>query len=726
MTLPPPQLAAALAYASRGWAVVPLHTPSSRGCSCRRPDCGSPGKHPRTRRGVLEASTDPAVLERWWTTWPDANVGIATGSGSAPQGLCLVVLDVDTRKSGDETLRDLLASQGSFPDTVEALTGSGGRHIFFHSTTPVQNSAELIGPGLDVRGEGGYVVAAPSLHQSGRTYGWEASSDPTDGHPVAAIPAWLLGLCTRRRTSAPTSGDPLPEQVAEGARNDTLFRLGRSLRSKGLSEAAILSALLVENQQRCHPPLDEAEVRTLSRSATSVPAGYSAEQRRRTGRSSAADDSGAPAPNPDPSSSSDASSPGSSSTPPAPAPWTNGLARSKQGEVRSTYRNIALILRHDARFGALGYNTMTESPTWEGAPLLESRAGTIREQIEESFAFAPAAEPFFAALRAIAGERSHHPVRAFLEGLTWDGEPRIRKVLGEILAPTSEFPFDEIHQQMIRAWFVSAVARVYRPGCKVDTVLVLYGAQGRRKSSFFRELADPWFIDSPIDINNKDAGLLVSAAWIYEWPEIEQIVRDRHQGALKAFIARQTDHFRPSYGRAVIGHDRCAVIVGTTNEREFLADPTGSRRFWVVPVDDVNLDRIREWREQLWAEAVEAFKHGENWWLDRSTDTARESASVIHRQSDPWEDLVATWLAGRLSNVVVTSAEVLQEAIRLDKGQWARPQEMRIGAILRAFGFESRSTWIAREKRTRREWFRVDPSAAPPPDTPPPEDDFPR
>ena len=153
----------ALSYAAKNWRVLPLHTPLNGGCSCRQPACSHPGKHPRTRHGLSDASTDPATIKQWWQQWPDANIGIVTGPESG-----LVVLDVDPRHDGDKSLRDLERQHGPLPLTPEVLTGGGGRHFYF--TYPegatIGNSSGKLAAGLDVKGKGGYVVAPPSLHPS--------------------------------------------------------------------------------------------------------------------------------------------------------------------------------------------------------------------------------------------------------------------------------------------------------------------------------------------------------------------------------------------------------------------------------------------------------------------------------------------------------------------------------------------------------------------------------
>lgn len=248
----PNMLAAALQLAELGYLVFPCHTPRSLGgdtwCSCARADCNSIGKHPRTARGCLEATSDLEQVRSWWSTWPDANVAIATSSN-------LVVLDVDPDKGGTSVGRDL-------PDTIRSVTGSGGEHWYMRGDGGrVPNSVELVGPGLDVRGEGGYVLAPPSLHRSGRRYLWDSGG----GEGVANAPAWLLAAARSKRVKLELlDGTPHPDAVVAGGRNDALTKLAGSMRRVGFGAPAITAALLSENAARCRPPLDEPEVRRLA------------------------------------------------------------------------------------------------------------------------------------------------------------------------------------------------------------------------------------------------------------------------------------------------------------------------------------------------------------------------------------------------------------------------------------------------------------------------------
>ena len=234
-------LQVALRYADHGWPVLPVHTPRVSGCSCPAVDCGSPGKHPRTARGVHDASTDADRIRTWWQRWPDANVAVATGAASG-----LLVVDVDL-PDGPASLARLVADRGPLPATCEQRTGSGGRQLLFvHPGEPVGNRARLQ-PGIDVRGDGGYIVVPPSAHPSGHRYRWLGRTPPADP------PGWLMGLLDRTRTAEaaavevpatpPTTGSREQRYAASalhgeltrvasaavGSRNDTLNRAAFNL-----------------------------------------------------------------------------------------------------------------------------------------------------------------------------------------------------------------------------------------------------------------------------------------------------------------------------------------------------------------------------------------------------------------------------------------------------------------------------------------------------------------
>ncbi|MBX3387412.1 MAG: bifunctional DNA primase/polymerase [Phycisphaeraceae bacterium] len=273
-----PLLEAALAYAARGWPVFPLHKPTSTGdhpqCSCGKADCPSIGKHPRTKSGLKNASNDPAQIRSWWSTWPDANIGVCTGPESG-----LVVLDVDPRHDGDKTLAALVAEHGDLPATVEAATGGGGQHYLFkHPGGKVRS--RNVAEGLDCKGDGGYIVVGPSLHASGNRYQWVEGRAPGDVE-VAEIPAWLQSLIDnpekktttgkRQRKAKPSlhSTDPIPD----GQRSDTLISIAGTLRRQSFGEDEIREELLRVNAGRCVPPMSDDEVASIAASAAKYEAG---------------------------------------------------------------------------------------------------------------------------------------------------------------------------------------------------------------------------------------------------------------------------------------------------------------------------------------------------------------------------------------------------------------------------------------------------------------------
>lgn len=269
-------LDAALSYCARGWRVLPVWPVGSAWtrpvgaafvCLCREGRaCAWPGKHPACSGGAADATADAARVAAFWGAFRaryhcDPSVGVATGHG-------LVVVDVDRRHLGHETWSRLLEGRAARPDTVTALT-PGGVHLYFSAASSVPSSVGRLGPGVDVRGRGGFVVAPPSSHASGRAYGWEASSDPDDGAEVAALPSWLLSLCL-----LPAEGDSrgaslraglAPGSVGAGARNDTLARVACSLRGRGLDMEELTEELRRINADACAEPLSPREVWQIAR-----------------------------------------------------------------------------------------------------------------------------------------------------------------------------------------------------------------------------------------------------------------------------------------------------------------------------------------------------------------------------------------------------------------------------------------------------------------------------
>ena len=264
---------AALEYAARGWLVIPLHSPTAHGCSCGRAECESPGKHPRTAHGLKEASRDPATIRAWWRRWPDANIGILTGPESG-----ILALDVDG-KQGEESLIDFERRCSHLPDTYTVRTGGGGQHLYFlwPEGANVRNSASRIAPGLDIRGQGGYVVAPPSLHASGARYEINESAILP-----ALCPGWLLSLVqepqgAEARQSAPAAGPVVCAQISAGGRTPTLSSLIGKLITQGVPADGIEAAALALNRTFSPPHSEEKIKRMVADMVNRYPAGTTQE-----------------------------------------------------------------------------------------------------------------------------------------------------------------------------------------------------------------------------------------------------------------------------------------------------------------------------------------------------------------------------------------------------------------------------------------------------------------
>ena len=254
------RMKAALIYAKfLQWSVLPLHSIKAGKCTCGRSDCSSPGKHPLIPNGVRGATKDPRVIKQWFTRWPFANIGIATGERSG-----FFVLDIDG-EIGADSLRDLEAEHGKLPDTVEQITGSGGRHLLFRYPRGRQILNKVgLRDHVDIRSTGGYIVVPPSLHVSGNSYEWEASSRPLEVK-MSDAPAWLLQLVVSQR-KPPAQDEDWPgliSEIREGARNQTLARYAGRLLAHGIGGKETLYLILALNSFACKPPLPDEEVTTI-------------------------------------------------------------------------------------------------------------------------------------------------------------------------------------------------------------------------------------------------------------------------------------------------------------------------------------------------------------------------------------------------------------------------------------------------------------------------------
>jgi len=282
----------------------------------------------------------------------------------------------------------------------------------------------------------------------------------------------------------------------------------------------------------------------------------------------------------------------------------------------------------------------------------------------------------------IARQQLYSPVAEYLHQCAALYEPDDE--LLDSIAKTYLGTDSALHSTFVRKTLIAGVARALAPGCKVDTVCILAGAQDAGKSSFWRVLAsDDWFDDSVGSVSDKDERLKLHQSWIVEWAELEAVFKRKDISAVKAFITTQTDQIRPPYGRTVKAFSRPSIIVGTTNFNEFLADPTGNRRFWVVPVqkDRIPLDDLAGERDRIWAAATHAFMQGESWQLSSDMKEQAKEAAHEFELSDPWEEAVLNYVADKQK---ITATDILTHAIGLDLDRQDRASQMRVTNLLKA------------------------------------------
>ena len=389
------------------------------------------------------------------------------------------------------------------------------------------------------------------------------------------------------------------------------------------------------------------------------------------------------------------------------------------GNVRRTLANVATILARDDRwrgviaFDAFGEEVVTLRPPPtrpSDAPAVQHvGAWTDEDSIRTAtwlaaeFNIDPPTTMVDQAVATVARRAETHPVRDYLRSLSWDGTARLDRMLATYFGAK-----DTTYTRGVGSrWMISAVARVMEPGCQADCTLVLEGEQGGGKSTGLEALASkPWFADTGVSPGDKDSYQSLRRKWVYELGELTS-VKGRDVERVKAFLSARSDNYRASYGRRNRDYPRQVVFAGSTNEREYLIDRTGNRRFWPVRGGLlVDVAGLLASRDQLWAEAVARYEAGEPWHVDTPEFRAlceAEQESRVH--ADAWLELVEAWLArpaltrrdhdhGGLETVLLDldhgllTSEVLQGAFGFKAAEIKRADEMRVAGILRELGFE--------------------------------------
>jgi len=706
----------ALRYAELGWPVFPL-------AQGGKTPAGALAPH-----GFKDATRDADQIRAWWKQgqW---NIGIPTGE---PSGWW--VLDVDPRNGGVESLEALMAQHGPL-STLTAQTGGGGTHYLFRQDPHVCRGK--LGPGLDVKRDGGYIVVEPSRTQAGYAFtDWDVfGAEPP---PIEPAPAWLLALVASKPSPEKAAGEnatPWDEDmprlrsalaVIPADAYDDWVRIGAALYH---ASAGALDALAIWDAWSATARNYEAEAcakrwrsfaNYAAARATLGTVFFEAKARGWAWRSPSAaktltDTESVPPPTP--------AGAGLSAEP----PWYAGVTWIFKGsgfQLADCQENVYLVLQHHPEWeGVLALDTFQNRIVTRKATPWRSSAGEWTEEddfqiglwlaqsplVNGNSLLVKAAESKRAALRACASRHKVHPVQEYLSGLQHDREARMDHWLVDYLGVSPASTQQAEYVRLVgRMFLLGMVARAFEPGCIMRSVPILEGEQQRGKSTALRILGAPWFADTPLNLGDKDAFQALNGMWLYEISEMDAFNR-AEATRVKAFVSSPSDRYRASYDDRARDWPRTVVFAASTNSHEYFKDPTGNTRFWPVPTGDIRLDLLAEMRDQLLAEAVLAYRAGERRYPTSEQDRTLFLPEQEHREvGDPWLAVIAR-KAQAFTGQHVTLDQVLTDwlSIEIGKVDNARQMATRIGVCMRKLGWAK-----GREASGAREYYYTRPASA--------------
>lgn len=359
-------------------------------------------------------------------------------------------------------------------------------------------------------------------------------------------------------------------------------------------------------------------------------------------------------------------------------PWRARLRSSDKGKILADEANAMIAMRFAPEIAGLTqYNEFSlqvelrRAPPWRDARPGETWTDTDDMQLlvwlQHAGIGIRARTAITECVAVCANERKIHPVREYLKTTEWDGKARLNTWLSRYLGARG----DEDYLTAIgRRWLISAVARVMRPGCQADHTLVLEGLQGAGKSRTARALAvkPEWFADRIPDLHTTDAAIQLAGRWVVEVAELAAIRHTASIESTKAYLTRTHDVYRPPYGRRSLSVPRQCVFIGSTNEDAYLRDRTGNRRFWPVRCGDIDIECLESDRDQLWAEAMDAYRAGEPWHLDRDEQSIAAAEQDERVMVSELEHEVHEYLGRQIeSNIYeVEMKDVLVHGLNLD------------------------------------------------------------
>jgi predicted P-loop ATPase len=390
--------------------------------------------------------------------------------------------------------------------------------------------------------------------------------------------------------------------------------------------------------------------------------------------------------------------------------------------IASNLGNTLLALRNDpALRDVLAYDEMLcapvlikpllkPNPTHATRPVVDADVAAVQEFLQWKGLRRVGKDTVHQAVEKRARECAFHPVRDYLASLKWDSKPRLQKWLSYYLGAEH----NDYTARIGEMFLVSMVARIIKPGCQADHMVVLEGPQGILKSTACRVLGGAWFSDNLPDISGKDASQHLRGKWLIEVAEMHAMSK-AETSLLKSFITRTVERYRPSYGRLEVIEPRQCIFVGTTNRDAYLRDETGGRRFWPVKTTSIDIAALAQDRNQLFAEAVHLFRGGRWWWPDKDFEREHIMAEQAARyEADAWEEPIEKFLADKAKVTVMMVAggalgfEIERPNFELPDKQPARgtpinrlgtADQRRISAVMTNLG------WERGKRETGKRWW---------------------
>ncbi len=400
------------------------------------------------------------------------------------------------------------------------------------------------------------------------------------------------------------------------------------------------------------------------------------------------------------------------------ANWQSNLSVDTDGKlIKKSANNVKWFLRgHRDMDGLFAFNELdravyiTRPAPWTRGPFVRRRisdddAFEVQAWLDRTVQLTPNKDTVHAGIDNAATVNKFHPIRQYLDALTWDGVRRIQG--GTDLEPFTEFylgsPPSDIFNIFLTKWLVAAVARVMRPGCMMKTMIVLEGEQDLFKSTFVRALAtlngEEYFLDSIGDITREQSIMKTHGKWLVEVSELAGINRAELEPT-KAWISRTIDNYRPPWGRRPIDVPRQFVLAGTHNPSGwgYLKDVTGNRRFWPIKVRKIDIEAVRRDCDQIWAEAVTLYRSGMVWWLTDEENGMADALTEAREVEDPWGAKIEGVVAGTVARRVEIAEIIAGMSIPI--GQQDEIAARRIAQYL------ARSGWASERDGRRTVWVR--------------------